>query len=73
MELLQSYPFGRRYFHAALPCKQVVLSQQIQICTCLDECSPIKFCLIYRLAKVGARNIGRLINITLEIPLSQKA
>ena len=22
MELLQSYPFGRRYFHVAPPCKQ---------------------------------------------------
>ena len=51
MELLLSYPFGRRYFHAAAPCKQVVLSQRIQIYTCSDECSPIKFCLIYRLAK----------------------
>ena len=61
MELLQSYPFGRRYFHAALPCKQVVLSQRIQIYTCLDECSPIKFCLSYRLARVRARSIGRLI------------
>ena len=73
MELLLSYPFGRRYFHAASPCKQVVLSQRIQIYTCLDECSPIKFCLLYRLARVGARSTGRLINITLEIPLSQKA
>ena len=73
MELLLSYQFGRRYFHAGAPCKQVVLSQQIQIYTCLDECSPIKFCLIYRLARVGARSTGRLINITLEIPLSQKA
>ena len=73
MELLQSYPSGRRYFHAAPPCKQVVLSQRIQIYTCLYECDPMKFCLIYRLARVEARSIGRLINITLEIPLSQKA
>ena len=73
MELLQPYSFGRRCFHAAPPCKQVVLSQRIQIYTYLEECSPIKFCLIYRLARVGARSIGRLINITLEIPLSQKA
>ena len=73
MELLQSYPFGRRYFHAAPPGKQVVLSQRIQIYNCLDECNPMKFCLIYCLAREGARNIGRLINITLEIPLSQKA
>ena len=64
MELLQSYPFGRRYFHAAPPCKQGVLSQRIQIYTCLDECRAMKFCLIYRLARVGARSIGRLINIT---------
>ena len=75
MELLQSYPFGRRYFYAAPPCKLSVLSQLhvIQIYNCLDECSPIKFCLIYRLARVGARSIGRLTHITLEIPLSQKA
>ena len=73
MELLQSYIFDRRYFHAAPPYKQVLLSQQFQIYTCLDECSPMKFCLIYRLARVGSRSIGRLINITLEIPLSQKA
>ena len=73
MELLLSYPFSRRYIHAASPCKQDVLSQRIQIYTCLDERSPMKFCLIYRLARVGARSIGRLINITLEIPLSQKA
>ena len=43
MELLQSYSFDRRYFHAAPLCKQVLLSQQIQIYTCLDECSPMKF------------------------------
>ena len=64
MEFIQSYPFGRRYFHAAPPCKQIVLSQQIQIYTCLDECSPMEFCLIYRLARMGARSNGRLINIT---------
>ena len=63
MELLQSYPFGRKYFHAAPPCKQIVLSQRIQIYSCLDECSPMTFCLIYRLARVVARSIGRLINI----------
>ena len=73
MELLLSYPFGRRYFHAGSPCKQAVLSQRIQMYTCLDECSPIKFGLIHRLARVGARSIGRLINVTLEILLSQKA
>ena len=61
------------YFHAAPPYKQVLLSQQIQIYTCLDECSPMKFCLIYRLARLGSRSIDRLINITLEFPLSQKA
>ena len=32
-----------------------------------------KIDLIYRLARVGAKSIGKLINITLEIPLSQKA
>ena len=64
MELLQSYIFDRRYFHAAPPYKQVLLSQQIQIYTCLDECSPMKYCLIYRMARVGSRGIGRLINIT---------
>ena len=73
MELLQSYSFDRRYFHATSPYKQVLFSQQIQIYTCLDECSPMKFCLMYCLARVGARSIGRLINITQEIPLSQKA
>ena len=73
MELLQSYPIGRRYVRAAPPCKQAVLSQRTQIYTCVDECSPMKFCLIYRLARVGARSIGRLINIILEIPLSQRA
>ena len=72
MELLQSYIFDRRYFHAAPPYKQVLLSQQIQIYTCLGECSPMKFCLIYRLARVGSRSIGRLINITLEIPYHRK-
>ena len=46
MELLQSYSFDRRYFHSAPPCKQVLLSQQIQIYTCLDECSPMNFVLI---------------------------
>ena len=68
MELLLSYPFDRRYFHAASPCKQVVLSQKFKFIL-----GPMKFCLIYHLARVGARSIGRLINITLEIPLSQKA
>ena len=34
MELLQSYSFDRRYFHAAPPYKQVLLIQQIQIYTC---------------------------------------
>ena len=57
MELLQSHPFGRSYFHAAPPCKQVVLSQQIQFYICLDECSPMKFCLIYGSARVGARKL----------------
>ena len=52
---------------------KVVLSQQIQIYTCLYDCSPMKFCLFYRLARVRAKSIGRLINITLEIPLSQGA
>ena len=62
MELLQSYIFDRRYFHAAPPYKQILLSQQLQIYNCLDECSPMKFCLIYRLARVGSTSIGRLIN-----------
>ena len=32
----------------------------------------MEICLIYRLARVGRKGIGRLINITLEISLSLK-
>ena len=51
-------------FMLLLLVNKVVLSQQIQIYTCLYECRPMKFCLIYRLARVGTRSIGRLIYIT---------
>ena len=37
-------------FMLLLLVNKVVLSQPIQVYTCLDECSPMKFCLIYRLA-----------------------